>query len=150
MASTLVMASKESGVTAVAEETLQFDDDDLRAIAEVYKNEGNEEFRKKDYNNAIYFYTEGIKVNCKDKELNAMLYSNRAAAHFNWGKYTETLNDAELAIGLQPSLSKAFLHGARAYVRLNQLNEAIKWCDKGLAVSFIAVDNIYINMQKLL
>ena len=56
------------------------------AIAEVYKNEGNEEFRKKDYNNAIYFYTEGIKVNCKDKELNAMLYSNRAAAHFNWGK----------------------------------------------------------------
>lgn len=42
------------------------------------------------------------------------------------------------------------LLGARAYVRLNQLNEAIKWCDKGLAVSFIAVDNIYINMQKLL
>ncbi|CAH3027856.1 unnamed protein product, partial [Porites evermanni] len=105
------MPSKESGVTAVAEETLQFNDDDLRAIAEVYKNEGNEEFRKKDYNNAIYFYTEGIKVNCKDKELNAMLYSNRAAAHFNWGKYTETLNDVELAIGLQPSLSKAFLHG---------------------------------------
>ena len=30
MASTLVMPSKESGVTAVAEETLQFDDDDLR------------------------------------------------------------------------------------------------------------------------
>ena len=30
MASTLVMPSKESGVTAVAEETLQFNDDDLR------------------------------------------------------------------------------------------------------------------------
>ena len=42
------------------------------------------------------------------------------------------------------------LLGARACARLNQLNEAIKWCDKGLAVSFITVDNIYINMQKIL
>ena len=56
------------------------------AIAGVYKNEGNDEYKKKNFNNAIYFYTEGIKVNCKDEELNAKLYSNRAAAHFNLGK----------------------------------------------------------------
>ena len=56
------------------------------AIAEVYKNEGNDEYNKKNFNSAIYFYTEGIKVNCKDEELNAKLYSNRAAAHFNLGK----------------------------------------------------------------
>ena len=30
MANTLVMPSNESGVTTVAEQTLQFDDDDLR------------------------------------------------------------------------------------------------------------------------
>ena len=34
----------------------------------------------------IQFYTEGIKVNCKDEELNAILYSNRAAARFNLGE----------------------------------------------------------------
>ena len=56
------------------------------AITEVYKNEGNDEYNKKNFNSAIYFYTEGIKVNCKDEELNAKLYSNRAAAHFNLGK----------------------------------------------------------------
>ena len=56
------------------------------AIAEVYKNEGNDEYNKKNFNNAINYYTEGIKVNCKDKDLNAKLYSNRAAAHFNLGK----------------------------------------------------------------
>ena len=56
------------------------------AIAEVYKNEGNDEYYKKNFNNAIYFYTEGIKVNCKHEDLNAKLYSNRAAAHFNLGK----------------------------------------------------------------
>ena len=56
------------------------------AITEVYKNEGNDEYNKKNFNSAIYFYTEGIKMNCKDEELNAKLYSNRAAAHFNLGK----------------------------------------------------------------
>ena len=56
------------------------------AIAEVYKNEGNDEYNKKNFNNAIHFYTEGINVDCKDEELNAKLYSNRAAAHFNLGK----------------------------------------------------------------
>lgn len=58
----------------------------ILAIAEVYKNQGNEEYRKRDFANAIHFYTEGIKVNCKDKELNAKLYSNRATANFYLGK----------------------------------------------------------------
>ena len=56
------------------------------AIAEVYKDDGNDEYSKKNFNGAIHFYTEGIKVNCKDEDLNAKLYSNRAAAHFNLGK----------------------------------------------------------------
>ena len=58
----------------------------LSAIAEVHKNGGNDEFNKKEYRNAINSYTEGINVNCKDEELNAKLYSNRATAHFRLGK----------------------------------------------------------------
>jgi len=58
----------------------------IPAIAEVYKNEGNDAHRKKEFRNAIYFYTEGIKVNCKDEELKAKLYSNRATAHFYLGE----------------------------------------------------------------
>ena len=53
------------------------------AIAEAYKNEGNNEYNQNNFNNAIDFYTKGIKVTCKDEELNAILYSNRAAARFN-------------------------------------------------------------------
>ena len=59
------------------------------AIAEVYKNEGNDEYKKSNFNKAIQFYTEGIEVNCKDEELNAKLYSNRAAANLNLGKLVE-------------------------------------------------------------
>ena len=58
----------------------------LSAIAEVHKNGGNDEFNKKEYRNAINSYTKGINVNCKDEELNAKLYSNRATAHFRLGK----------------------------------------------------------------
>ncbi|CAH3192837.1 unnamed protein product, partial [Porites evermanni] len=81
------------------------------AIAEVYKNEGNDEYNKKSFNSAIHFYTEGIKVNCKDDDLNAKLYSNRAAAHFNLGNYSETVNDAKVAIELQPHFQKALVRG---------------------------------------
>ena len=58
----------------------------VSAKAEPYKNKGNGEYRRKDFSKAIHFYTEGIKVNCMDDELNAKLYSNRAIAHFNLGE----------------------------------------------------------------
>ena len=56
------------------------------AITEVYQEEGDKEFTRKEVCNAIYFYTEGIQVNCKDFQLNAKLYSNRATAHYHLGK----------------------------------------------------------------
>ena len=51
-------------------------------ITEVYKNNGNDENGKRNFRNAVNFYTEGIKVNCIDEELKAKLYCNRAPAHF--------------------------------------------------------------------
>ena len=59
----------------------------LLAIAEVYMNQGNEEYSKDDFRNATDFYTEGINVNCKDEELNAKLYSNRGTVQFLRGEY---------------------------------------------------------------
>ena len=61
------------------------------AIADVYRNEGNEAFKKGDFINAIHFYTKGIKMNCNEKELKAKLYNNRAIAHFKLGKMMRAL-----------------------------------------------------------
>lgn len=58
----------------------------LAAIAEVYKNEGNDAFKKEEFSDAIAFYSEGVKVNCRDDELNAKLYNNRSMANFYSGK----------------------------------------------------------------
>ena len=54
-------------------------------IAKVFLEEGNKEYRQGEANNAIISYTEGLQVNCRDKSLNAKLYSNRATAHFRLG-----------------------------------------------------------------
>jgi len=64
MARSRIKTASESDVTPAAEETLDFDDVTLRAIAEVYKNEGNDEYRMKNFIYAIYLYTEGINVKC--------------------------------------------------------------------------------------
>ena len=61
------------------------------ATADVYRNEGNEAFKKGDFTNAIHFYTKGIKMNCNDKELTTKLYNNRAIAHFKLGEMMRAL-----------------------------------------------------------
>ncbi|XP_078343237.1 uncharacterized protein LOC144628975 [Oculina patagonica] len=134
MARSQVEAANESDITLSAEGTLGFDDVTIRAIAEVTKNEGNDEYRRKDFSSAIKSYTEGIKAKCKDDELNAKLYSNRATAHFYLGNYHETLNDARTATELQPTYIKAIARGASACVKLHRYKEAITWCDKGLTI----------------
>lgn len=53
---------------------------------EFYKKKGNDEYNKKNFSKAIFFYTEGIKGKCNDEELQAKLYSNRSIAYFYLGK----------------------------------------------------------------
>ncbi|KAL9965106.1 hypothetical protein ACROYT_G028859 [Oculina patagonica] len=122
---------------------LDFDDDTLRAIANVYLLEGNKEYNNKDVFNAIYFYTEGLQVNCKDDELNAKLYSNRATAYFHSGSYQQALNDATAAVQLEPTFIKAIERGASACLQLQCYDEAIIWCEKGLAVSFYNIQSSF-------
>ena len=55
--------------------------------AEVFNKAGNDAYRKKDFAKAIFFYTEGIKVECKDKELVSKLYNNRSTVYFYQGKF---------------------------------------------------------------
>ena len=52
----------------------------------------NDAYRKKDFAKAIFFYTEGIKVECKDKELVSKLYNNRSTVYFYRGKFLRINN----------------------------------------------------------
>lgn len=49
------------------------------------KDEGNAYFKEKNYQKAILSYTAGLKKKCGDQELDTVLLTNRAAAHFYLG-----------------------------------------------------------------
>ena len=79
------------------------------AIADVYRNEGNEAFKKGDFINAIHFYTKGLKITCNEKELKAKLYNNRAIAHFKLGKMIRTLKCIFFSLLKLRAVSSSFL-----------------------------------------
>ena len=60
----------------------------LTAIAQVYIEEGDAEFNRKNIENAAILYTSGIDVNCKDDKLNAVLYFKRYASYAALGEST--------------------------------------------------------------
>ncbi|XP_027504972.1 tetratricopeptide repeat protein 4 isoform X1 [Corapipo altera] len=116
-------------------QSLLFDEEQSPAeLARMYKNEGNEYFKEKDYGRAVAAYSEGLQKKCEDPELNAVLLTNRGAAHFHLGNYRSALNDATQAKKLKPTHLKAIIRGALCHMELKNFSEAIAWCEEGLQI----------------
>ncbi|KAG8536688.1 hypothetical protein GDO81_025845, partial [Engystomops pustulosus] len=103
--------------------------------AKSYKEEGNDYFKEKNYKKAVTAYTEGLRRKGQDAELNAVLYTNRAAAHFYLGNYRSSLNDAIAARKQKPDHLKAVIRGALCYMEIKNYSEAVRWSDEGLQIS---------------
>ncbi|KAI9179635.1 HSP70/90 co-chaperone [Blastocladiella emersonii ATCC 22665] len=105
-------------------------------IAENFKNQGNEMYRDgpKYYTHAVQFYTKGIDQKCADAKLNSVLYSNRAAVHFEQGNFRKCVNDCIEAIKLNQGNVKAYFRAGRAYTRLERFNEAVSALTQGLTL----------------
>jgi len=54
--------------------------------AQVYKELGEAAQDKKEFQNALSFFTQGIDVKCKDDQLNAQLFFARSRAHIFEGE----------------------------------------------------------------
>lgn len=55
--------------------------------AKSLKDEGNAFFKEKNYEKAVLAYSGALKKKCEDDDLNTVLYTNRAAAHFHLGNF---------------------------------------------------------------
>ena len=77
---------------------------DDKAEAEKLKAKGNQFMSSKQYDAAISAYDEAI---ARDPT-NAVYYSNRAAAYSSKGSHQDAVENAEKAIELDPSFSKAY------------------------------------------
>ncbi|KAL5021245.1 hypothetical protein ScPMuIL_000400 [Solemya velum] len=111
---------------------LKFESEDSTANAESYKEDGNYEFKKKAYRVAADNYTTGIKCASPNRELNAVLYTNRAATQFHLGNYRSSIQDCVFARRFKPDHFKAIMRGALCCMELKKAEDTIQWCDAGL------------------
>ncbi|XP_026728194.1 tetratricopeptide repeat protein 4-like [Trichoplusia ni] len=104
-------------------------------LAGNYKEDGNFNFKHKNYRLAIMGYTEGIKQRCNDAELNASLYNNRAASHWHLKNYRSALFDSEKALTFNPNHAKARLRAAKSALEVAKYDTCIEHCQKLLETS---------------
>ncbi|XP_004503273.1 translocon at the outer membrane of chloroplasts 64 [Cicer arietinum] len=89
--------------------------------AEIAKEKGNQAYKDKQWQKAIGFYTEAIKL-CGD---NATYYSNRAQAYLELGSYLQAEADCTKAISLDKKNVKAYFRRGTAREMLGYYKEAI-------------------------
>jgi len=58
------------------------------ALCLIATGKGDAECKENESGNPLSFFTEEVKVNCKDDELNAIFYTRRAASHYSMGELT--------------------------------------------------------------
>lgn len=88
--------------------------------AEIAKEKGNQAFKEKQWQKAIGFYTEAIKLDGS----NATYYSNRAAAYLELGSFVQAEGDCTKAINLDKKNIKAYLRRGTAREMLGYYREA--------------------------
>ena len=94
------------------------------------KELGNEQFKAKNFEKAIEFYTQAIEANPTDHTI----YGNRSASYHNLKKFNEALADGEKCVEINPSWGKGFQRKAMALHGLNQLQKAYDTYEAGLKV----------------
>nr|GMC69147.1 outer envelope protein 64, chloroplastic [Ipomoea batatas] len=92
------------------------------ASAEMAKEKGNQAFKEKQWQRAIGFYTEAIKLNGNC----ATYFSNRAAAYLELGSFIQAEADCTKAIELDKKNVKAYFRRGTAREMLGYYNQAIE------------------------
>ncbi|CAH1116956.1 unnamed protein product [Phaedon cochleariae] len=94
-------------------------------LAEIFKTEANEAFKKQDFNSAIDLYTKAIEKNPNV----AIYYSNRSFAYIKTECFGYALADASKSIELDKSYIKGYYRRATAHMSLGKFKEALKDCE---------------------
>ncbi|XP_076650120.1 DNA polymerase interacting tpr containing protein of 47kD [Halictus rubicundus] len=106
------------------------DENTPEELANNYKEDGNFNYKYKNYRLAILSYTEGIRTKCKDNDLMAQLYNNRAASHFILKNYRSSLNDSKQALKLKPNYPKALNRAATCCFHVKDYDQCIEICNQ--------------------
>ncbi|KAA0197646.1 putative heat shock protein 70 (Hsp70)-interacting protein [Fasciolopsis buskii] len=116
-------------------QALKYESEDPDANAQSYKDEGNYHYGRNEFKMAIDSYTGGIRAKPIDKELLAILHTNRAICHWHLQNFGSCIRDCKVAISLNPKHVKAYVKGAQASLSLSKIDTCLEFCERGLEQS---------------
>ncbi|KAG6618401.1 DnaJ subfamily C member 7 [Phytophthora cinnamomi] len=96
------------------------------------KHNGNERFKRGEYQEAVRFYSEAVQIDPQHQEFCAIIYCNRAAAQMGLERYHTAILDCNEALQRKPQYPRALLRRARCHVALKMFHEAVKDFDRYL------------------
>jgi DnaJ family protein C protein 7 len=90
------------------------------------KQEGNAAFKAGRYQEAIDLYSQAVEVDPSNKNTNSKIYQNRALCHTRQKSWRQAIADAEKALELDPSYTKARKTRAKALGESGNWEEAVR------------------------
>lgn len=93
--------------------------------ANEYKEKGNASFKRGEWEEAISFYTQAIKLGQKHKEL-PVFHKNRAAAYLKIEAFERAYEDCTKSLAISPNDQKALFRRVQACEALEKYEEAYK------------------------
>ncbi|RNA10791.1 tetratricopeptide repeat 12 [Brachionus plicatilis] len=93
----------------------------MTILANELKEIGNKEFKKKNYEKAIEYYTEALQ---KVRDI-PVIYTNRAQAFNAIGKYEEAISDCDWALRIDDKCIKALIHKGKAFGFMKKFDQAL-------------------------
>lgn len=101
------------------------------------KDEGNSEFKKGNYSDALSFYDRALDLLSQDTDhdMRAQLLFNKATCLFHLSRYEESVDFSSEAITLNPAYVKAYFRRALSYEQLERFEDAIADLDRMCEIS---------------
>jgi len=123
--------NKEKHIPAVSNEIKQKSVEELKALAEIEKNKGNDCYKSKDYEEALIYYTRSL-----DLIEMPNVYTNRALVNLKMSRFAEAEADATEALKMNdPKFNfKAYLRRGESYSRRARYREAINDFSEALKI----------------
>jgi import receptor subunit TOM70 len=111
----------EAGNPVVTKEYFDsLSDEQKDAVALALKEDGNELFKNKQFEEAAKFYTAALEV-----KQDPAFYSNRSACYIALKDFAKVIEDTTAALKIKPDYTKCILRRATAYEQLGDYREAM-------------------------
>lgn len=98
---------------------VQMSDFEKNRLAKKFKDQGNEAFKAKDFDEAIEKYSKSINM-----EKNAAAFNNRALVYLKQKMYLKVIVDTNECLKIEPQNIKALFRKAQAFIGQNLLMQA--------------------------